>query len=1018
MRLRLLGPLELSVDGGELDLGGARQRIVLAMLALNANRVTPVDQLIDAVWNTSPPTTARLQVQICVSGLRKIFDDSRVTASIRTRSPGYVLEIPLESLDTEQFAALVGAARSHVSAGRESEAVATLRSALSLWQGPALAGVHSDLVQRGAAQLESARLSALTERIRLDIALSRHEEVIGELTALVEEHPLRERLYEFLILALYRSGRQAESLEVCRRARSMLVEQLGIEPGQSLLRLENAILNRDPELEIAASSRSTGAETPVEAHVVPRRLPASIADFTGRQDQLAEIKRVLGDDPDAASRYGVRIVAISGKGGVGKSTLAVRAAHELRDIYSDGHLYGDLDAPGSEPRVEAVLGRFLRALGIEGSAIPDDLEERADMYRGRLANKRVLVVLDGATSEDQVLPLLPAGPCCAVIVSSRARLSGLPGAHFIDVGVFDVEPSLEMLGKIVGPDRMIAERDAAVELVNFCGGLPLAVRIAGARLASRPHWRLDILVARLRNTVRRLDELAYRGLELRSNLGLSYRGLPADAKRLLRLFALTTTSDFPGWTAAALLDTNVFDADEVLESLVEAQLLDTVKYPGERLRFRFHDLIRVYATERLMAEESLEERTAAVQRLLGAWLARAERAHRKEYGGDFAIIHGTAPRWVPAEDELVEDDDPMEWLDRERRSLVDAVAMAAEHQMDEMCWDLALTGVTLFEVRGYFDDWRTATELALAVTERAGNNRGQAAMLYSLGTMYMAQRRLTDAERSFVAALEKFQVEGDDHGCALVLRNAATIDRLRNRPTAMRSKYHEALARMRLAGDTVGEAHVLQNLAKIAMDEGDFEAAHELLTTALARCRQVEYVRGEAQVLDRFAELKLHTNDVDEAHQALNRMLLIVRDIGDRAGEAHALYRLGVVRQRTGRLDNAATTLQHALSVARQVGDRQIEGQALYALGEIALARGDYPAGERHVDLSRQAFDELGSVVWHAKALILLSDVHQGRGERREADVHTERALELLGTVNSAEATRLLAELESPRSRC
>ncbi|MPZ81260.1 MAG: tetratricopeptide repeat protein [Actinophytocola sp.] len=873
---------------------------------------------------------------------------------------------------------------------------------------------------RSAALLDGSRLIAIMDRVRLDLELGRHEEVVGELTALVGEHSLRERLHEYLMLALYRSGRQAEALEVCRRVRTTLVDELGIEPGERLQQLERSILNRDPALDFKAAGVGSAVGKPAKAtehhHVVPRRLPASIGDFTGRDGQLAEIRWALSDDAESTvARYGTRIVAISGKGGVGKSTLAIRVAHELRELYPDGHLYGDLEAPNGEDRTGGVLARFLRALGVDGSAIPEDLEEQADMYRSRLAGKRVLVVLDGAADEDQIRPLLPAESSCAVLVTSRARLSGLPGAHHVQVDVFDVELSLEMLGKIVGRDRVNAEQEAAVELANFCGGLPLAMRIAGARLASRPHWRLDILVTRLRGTAHRLDELRYRGLELRSSIGLTYRALPAMAQRLFRLFALITTQDFPEWTATALLDINPYDAAEVLESLVEAQLLDTVRYPGEQLRFRFHDLIRVYATERLFADESEASRQSTVQRLLGGWLAYAEQAHRKEYGGDYTILHGLAPRWHPGGD-VVEINDPMAWLEVERRSLVFAVHLAAESGLDETCWDLALTSVTLFEVKGYFDDWRETAELALAATERAGNRRGQAATLYSLGTMRMHQTRLAEAEQCFESALTLFGEDGDEHGRALVLRNAATVDRLRNRVGAMIEKYSEALAGMRAVGDQVGEAHVLQSLAKVWIDEGDVDRARELLESALAVCQRVKYMRGEAQVLNRFAELYIDTNQVEQAHQSLNKVLLIVRNIGDRIGEAYALYRLGVVRQRTGRLDNAETTMQHALLLSRRVGERLVEGQALYSLGEIALAKGLESAGAEYVVEARGVFDELGATVWYAKALILLSDVYQGRGELDRARRDVDEAIGLLNTVDSMEAARLRVRLETARS--
>ncbi len=1027
LALRLLGPLELSIDGEDRDLGGARHRVVLAMLALNANRVTPVDQLIDAVWDTEPPTTARAQIQICISGLRRVLAAPGSTGHIRTRAPGYLLEIPETDLDTLEFTALVASARAHVDADRLSEGVATLRGALSLWRGTALAGLSSEVLHRAAAQLEDARLAAVMERIRLDLVLGRHEEIVGELLALVKEHPLRERLYEFLMLALYRSGRQAEALEVARQARTIMMEELGIELGQGVRRLEAAILNRDPELDLRRTGQGLGGRPAQDKQaapasnerqsMVPRRLPASIADFTGRQAQLAEIKRALTNDEQGVARHGMRIVAISGKGGVGKSTLALRAAHELRDAYPDGHLYGDLQAPEGQDRVRDVLGRFLRALGITGSAIPDDVEERADLYRGHMANKRVLVVLDGLTNEEDVVPLLPAGSGCAVITTSRTPLSGLPGAQLVDIDVFDADWSLTMLTKIVGRDRVDAERDAAAELVTLCGGLALAIRIAGARLASRPHWRIDVLVGRLRNRVRRLDELSYRGLVLRTNIGQSYRALQQTARRLFRLFALSTTRDFPAWTAAALLDIDPWEANEIVEGLVDAQLLDTVQYPGESLRYRFHDLIRVFAIERLHDEEPEAERVRAIERLLGAWLARARHAHRKEYGGDYTILHGTAPLWDGARalEDVDDMGDQIAWLESERRSLVSAVHMAADNGMSELCWDLALTSVSLFEVKGHFDDWRETAERALDATETAGDRRGRAATLYSLGAMHLFQVRLDDAERCFASALEYFEESGDEHGCALVLRHCATVNRMRNRTDAMRENYDAALEKMRAVGDLVGEAHILVSLAKMWIDDGAADTAGGMLGTAIERFRRVGYLRGEAQALNRSAELFLLTNQAEEAHQALNRVLRIVRDIGDRIGEAHALCRLGVVRQRTGRLDNAETTLQHALSLAEQVGQRMVAGMAHYALGEIAVSRGQSAVAADHAEAARVGFSDLGSAIWHAKALILLSNVQRSQGASDLAHRDLNQAVELLSTVRSAEAARLREELAQDR---
>jgi DNA-binding SARP family transcriptional activator/tetratricopeptide (TPR) repeat protein len=1010
--LRILGPLELVADRTSFKIGGPREHIVLAALALRANRVTSVAQLMDAVWGDLPPSTARGQIQGCISGLRKLFGGAGLPEAIKTQSSGYLLSLAHDDLDSEQFHKLVAVAHRQAADQHAADAAATLRCALDLWRGPALDGLQSDMVRRGAALLEDARLDAIEERVRLDLELGGHEEIIGEMRALLAEHPLRERLYGFLMLALYRSGRQAEALEVCRGARATLVAELGLEPGQELRDLERAVLNRDASLDLPPAATVLGS--PAAKHAAsPRQLPSSIADFIGRKDHIREISQLLSDKRRSEmARYAVPIVALSGRGGVGKSTLALRVAHELGDAYPDGHLYAHLQDPNGEDSTMTRLARFLRSLGV--SVIPEDLAERAEMYRSRLATKRLLLVLDDVTSEQQVLPLLPGSPSCAVIVTSRTRLY-LSGAYWVDVDAFDNETSMDLLATIVGRERLEAEQDSAEELVRYCGGLPLALRIAGARLASRPHWRISELSRRLKNEMRRLDELSHHGLELRSSIGLTYRSLPELTQRLFRLLALISAPDFPGWTAAALLDIDVVDAEELLEQLVDAQMLDTVRGQNRRLRYRFHDLIRVYARERLMETETDAERNEVLARILGAWLALAEEAHRKEYGGDYTILHGTAPRRPVTEwgaEELSEN--PMEWLESERAALVAAVRQAAVAGMDEMCWDLALTSVSLFEVKGYLDDWRETAELAHRVSVQAGNRTGSAAMLYSLGTLHMVQKRLGEAERLFASALELFEADGNIHGAGLVLRNAAFVDRLQGNVETMLARYEAALSKLRAVGDVIGEANILRSLAKFRIDEGDLDEARHLLSEALALCQRVNYLRGEAQVASRFAELHLRAGQILLARQTLHTVLRTVREIGDRIGEAHALYGLGIVRRREGRLDSAEATLVHALTIAERVGDRLIEGQAHYALGELGVARADILTATEHLTKAKTVFGELGSSLWLAKTLILLSELHGGNVALVGQDI--EKANSLLAHIDSKEAARLLRQLAEMRS--
>ncbi|HEY1918702.1 MAG TPA: BTAD domain-containing putative transcriptional regulator [Streptosporangiaceae bacterium] len=1030
MRLRILGPLELVADRRMVKIGGPREHVVLAALALRANRVVSVDQLIDAAWGDAPPTTARSQVQTCISALRKVLDGAGLPDAIETRPAGYLLRISPDDLDSEKFAGLVADARAlaaeakttHAAEAMTAQAAAMLREALGLWRGPALANLPGDLMQQGAALLEEERLAAVEERMRLDLELGRHEEVTGELTALVAEQPLRERLQGFLMLAHYRSGRQGEALAVYRRARAILDAELGVEPCQELRDLERAVLNHDPTLDLPAPPAASAPPADTQQGS-PRQLPSSVADFIGRQLLLDQIKAVLPAEQDSAGQqsgwgsYAVPVIAISGRGGVGKSTLALRAAHELAGVYPDGHLYVDLGNPVGDDHTATLLARFLRALGVSGSMIPEEQAERAEMYRSRLSSKRLLLVLDGVQSEDQVIPLLPGSPSCAVIVTSRSRLSGLSGARFIDVEVFDDSSSKELLASVAGAQRLEAEPEAAAQLVRYCGGLPLALRIAGARLAARPHWRVADLARRLKDERHRLDELSHHGLELRSSIGLTYRSLPAKAQRLFRLFASIQAPDFPGWTAAALLDTELTGAEDLIEQLIDAQMLDAVQGPTGDIRYRFHDLIRVYAAERLAETETDAQQRGALSRVLGGWLALAEQAHRAEYGGDYTILHGSAPRWEPADpngDQVI--GCPMDWLENERAALVCAIRQAAEAGLDEVCWDLALTSVSLFEVKSYLDDWRETAEVAHEATARAGNQTGRAAMAYSLGSLHLFQKRLDDASRYFDEALEIFQQTGDVHGQALVLRNSAMVDRYHGNVADMVAKYEQALPGMRAVGDLVGVATILRSLARFRIDEGATDEAGQMLEEALTLCQQAGYLRGEAQVMTQFAELYLRTGAILPARQALHRVLRTVREIGDRMGEAHVLYSLGIVRYREGRLDNAEATLVHALSLAQRVSNRFIEGQARYALAEIAVARGDNSGAASHLDQARAAFGELDSPFWQAKTLILLHELSDELDEPGDTARYLEEAAGLLAGVNSKEAAEVLGHLDQARA--
>ena len=606
MEFRILGSLEISGDRRPLELGAPRQQIVLATLLLSANRVVPIDRLIDAIYGDGRPQTARSQAQISISALRRALAANGGGSLIGTHPQGYVITVESGQLDSQRFTELVAAARADRDTGRPGQAVANYREALRLWRGPALAGIDSPLVRLAASHLDEQRIGSNEDRMKLELELGRHRELVGELTELVEEFPLRERLRGQLMLALYRCGRRADALQVYRDGRRVLIDELGMEPDKRLQRLEQAILTSDPVLDrIGGPSRSQPA-----THLVPQLLPADIGDFTGREEQVQQARRHLLATAGDPARIAVPIVAMDGQGGVGKTSIALHAAHGLVSHFPDGQLFADLHGNSRALTPMEVLGRFLRAFGLSGSQIPDALEERAEVYRGLLSGRKVLVLLDDAASEAQVAPLLPGSPTAAVLITSRRRLAGLAGAVHVDVDVFDASGSVELFSRIAGLQRVALDPRATAQVTEMCGHLPLALRIAGARLSARPHWSIQQMADRLCDDTRRLDELRYGDMAVRASISLSYEGVSGRARRLLRRLAILDAPLISAWVAAALLDEPFSSAQDLLDELVSAHLIEVADD-----RYRLRDLTRLFARERLAAEEPAFGRRAALERV-------------------------------------------------------------------------------------------------------------------------------------------------------------------------------------------------------------------------------------------------------------------------------------------------------------------------------------------------------------------------------------------------------------------
>ncbi|MCW2882139.1 MAG: DNA-binding transcriptional activator of the family, partial [Sphaerisporangium sp.] len=787
VKFQVIGDITVVGGMGPVPLASRRQEQLLGLLICWRGRTVPAETLTDALWGERLASRPGKNLQVLVHRLRRTLGHAD---HIRHDRSGYALLARNAEVDAWHFTDLAERGRRALGRGDAETASALLQEALGLWRGPAYPGLHDISQLAEAAQhLDQERRRVLTDRIDAEMALGGHAEVIPELAALLAEDPLAESSAARLMVAMHRAGQRAGALGVYRRTRSVLAEELGVEPGPLMRELEGAILRGDEDLvpvllrqvrpvSVVADQTGTGPAPPKHTAPpdhgatgqegapaqVPALLPAPIGDLTGRDAELRQITGMLLNPPV--------VCVVSGMPGVGKTALAVRAAQRMRDRFPDGQLFVNLRGAGTE-RIEPhqALGRFLRALGVAGTAVPDSLDERAEVFRGLLSDRRVLVVLDDAADEAQVEPLLPAGGGCAVLITSRGRLTALPAANLIALGMLSTGAAIELLSTITGRVELGAGGPDAEELAELCDRLPLALRIAGARLAAGPHWTVSRLISRLAAEHDRLDELTHGALSVRAGLALGYSGLTEPGRSLYRRVGLLETPDFAAWVAAALLDAGTRKAEDVLESLVDAQLVEYAGTDGiGEPRYRIHDLVRLHARERAVADEAPGAADEALTRLTGAYLTLAERAHRLQYGGDYTVLHGRGYRWdfeEPTAARLLAD--PAGWLRSERLGLVAAVEQAARLGLSDTCWDLAMSTVTLFESQGHFDDWARTSETALATARRMGDPRGEAAMRYSLGTLEIFRQRYATARPHFEAALPIFESAGDLHGQALAL---------------------------------------------------------------------------------------------------------------------------------------------------------------------------------------------------------------------------------------------------------
>ena len=912
MRFGILGPLAVTEAGQEVPITAGRDRIVLAMLLAHAGRIVTAAELVDALWEHLPPATARGQVQSCISRLRRVLP----AGALSTDPAGYRLSVPDDDLDAALFVRLVGQARARaaVSAG---DALKLFREALALWRGPALSGVESRAVRRRAAVLDEERAAVIEECIDLELEAGSEREIIGELTGLVERHPLREKFRLQLMLALHRLGRQADALAEYRRARAYLLDELGIEPGPALADLHRRILRGE-------ATPSPGASQPAAP---VHRLPRRVGDFVGREQALS---RLLA----AAARTNVLI--IDGMAGSGKTTLAVQLAGMLAGDHPDAQLFLDLRGHSEQDPLEpaAALLALLRQLGVGPDRIPPDLEDRNALWQSELARRRAIVILDNAADSAQVTPLLAVEPTTLTLVTSRRRLTALDGGHPESLPVLDEDEAVALLHSIVG-DRVAAEPGAARDLVRRCGRLPLAVRLAGARLAHRPRWAVTDMVQRLGASV--LPELAAENRTVASAFALSYGHLTQPAQRLFRLLGLYPAGRFAAVSAAALGGLPLREAQELLDELVDLHLVEEPD-PGH---YRLHDLVRQYAAT--LAEALPEpERRSAVSGLVDLHLYAAAELNRPRESETGARVYPAGPALRPdlVERAVAEAD----WQEEQRPVLQALVRASVETGDPDHAWLLARVSWPFLYHRNYYDDLIAVHTEGIKAAELAGDEHGAAVLGNYLASVLYRVGRYAEALQRVGAMLEYQTRIGDVAGEAQARSNYGGILMRLGRPWDAIDCLRQSLRTWQRLGYSRGIAARNSDMAGHLIEVGRYEEALRHARLSLQGAVELGSEMFVATGLRDVGEARAYLGDFDAAERLLTVSLRLIRKGGMRSFELDIIRIRGLLEQRRGRWDRSVEWYLQGLTMARELGHTPAVAAISNALGTVLLASGD-PAG-------------------------------------------------------------------------
>ncbi|MEU0094392.1 BTAD domain-containing putative transcriptional regulator [Kribbella sp. NPDC006257] len=993
LRFRVLGPTEVRQDGVVLPLPARRLRALLTELLINANRVVPPGELIEAIWAGEPPAGPERALHTSFSRLRAALGPA--AELIRTVPGGYLIELEPDQLDLTTFRALVEQAGATDDPQYQAQ---VLGEALELWQDVPLTGLGTESLE-GRPWLIEERLQAIERLVDARLAIGDHAAVVADLTGLTREHPLRERGWAQLMLALYRSGRQADALAAYRRLAGLLAEELGVDPGAEVRQLHQAILTGDVPQETMRE------EEPGDDWARHAQLPMDLSDFVGREEVITEITDRLSESS------AMPVVTISGAPGVGKSALAVHVGHQLRTRFPDGQWHVRLAGAGNSPRDPLdVLGELLSLAGVDPYELPADLDRRAALLRSTLADRKVLLLLDDARDARQVKPLLPGTAGNAVLVTSRNELAGLSvavGAKGTRLTMLDPAEAIDLLASMLGAERVAKEPAEAAKLADVCDRLPLALRIAAGLLSGRPDQSIAGYVEELRGG----DRLA--GLAIGDEpdtavaaaFALSYEALQPPARRLFALLGVVPGGDLSVPAAAALYDGSPREVGPLLETLAGVNLLQR-----ERSRYRMHDLIRLYAAGRAEVEPGAD---AAWQRLIGWYLRTADAATDFEHR---PLVRLT---------EQLFDENPFAdaaqagaWLEAEEQNLVACITRAADSGPYGDAWRLADVLRQYYSRNDRVGPWRQAATAGLRAALAAGDRDGEGAMRHSLGALAFTAGEPEVAIAESAKACDAYAEAGFKLGEAALLCNLGMAHDDHGESVQAAEFLMKGIRAFRSLGRIGTLWPALHSLSNVSHNLGELDAAVAAASEALeiapdgyagvvgrlnrgAAYRLLgELDRSEADMTAALAmedrpsspgqyEIALLYADLgryDEAAACAESALAISRRDSLEFHEATALNTLGLVRRGQGRWDEAERQHADARDIAVRLGHRATEAEALLGLAAVALARADLAEALELGEQARDLAGELRQRIVECRAVLLLAETNRQVGRSEEAE--------------------------------